>query len=168
MRLFRIQRESNSRGSSSRAGFSLLEVVVAVSMIMLLVYIILPPLRGFWQHRMIDAQTENVLTLISQARLDTISSKDDDAFGIHLESDRVTYYIGPAYDAATTSTTTVFLHPSVEIASIALQGGGSDILFKKWTGATDQYGSFILRLKNTPGETPATISVLGTGIFSVQ
>ena len=143
----------------------MLEVVVVISIGAILATMAFSSLRTFWRSRTVDVGVENVLSIFSRARLDTISSRDGNAYGVHLEGDRLILYVGPTYDAATTTKVTMLMDPALRIKYVSLLGGGTDVLFKKWTGGTDQYGTFVLDFAS--GTTsPATITVSGTGISS--
>ena len=58
---------------------------------------------------------------------------------------------------------TTKLNSLVSLGNITLSGGGTDVIFKRLTGQTDQAGSLKVFLKASP-ETLYTISISATGV----
>src|SRR3989344_3471197 len=148
-------------------GVTLLEVFLVVSIGVLMLVLSVYALLGFWEQRIVDADVENALSLLSRSRVDTIASRNNAVYGVHLENDRMVLYVGPNYDSGTTTNVTMMIHPALEIADIALFGGGSDVLYKKWSGGTDQFGTFELRFRENL-EVSTTVVVAGTGIAYIE
>ncbi|OGZ08681.1 MAG: hypothetical protein A3D65_01215 [Candidatus Lloydbacteria bacterium RIFCSPHIGHO2_02_FULL_50_13] len=152
---------------SFQGGVTLIEVFVAVSISILVLVLSVYALLSFWEKRTVDAEVENVLSLLSRSRVDTIASRNNAVYGVHIESDRMVFYIGPNYDSATTTNMTVMINPALEITNIALSGGGTNVLYKRWSGGTDQSGTFELRFKENT-EVSTTIVVGGTGVAYIE
>ena len=76
------------------------------------------------------------------------------------------YYIGPTYATGTATNLIFTLPPAIEIFNIDLVGGGSDVLYHRLTGATDESGTFQMRPKGRT-TTVATITVNKTGATSI-
>lgn len=148
-------------------GFTLLELLIVVAVLALLAGIILSSFTEFRNSKVLDTAVEDVLTLLSQARGDTLASKDDYQYGVHLEADRVVLYRGATYSGGDANNQTTMLDDALEITTITLVGGGSDILFDRLTGKTTQSGTFVIRVESDTAKT-RTITVNGTGIASVN
>ncbi len=147
-------------------GVTLLETLVVVAILMLIGGVVVASLSNFRAQKTMDAAVEQVLAAFSQAHFDTLSSMDDKQYGVHIESDKVVYYVGPTYIAGTTTNVIYRFVVPVEIVNISLAGGGSDVLFKRLSGGTSQSGTFIIRAKaNDTLQTVVTIN--GTGAISI-
>jgi len=144
----------------------MLEILVVVSIITLMSVLVYAPFNDFRAQKTLDASVEKILSAFSQAHLDTISSKDNQQYGVHIASGEVVYYVGPTYATGTATNLVFVLHPAIEIYNISLNGGGSDVLYQRLTGATNQNGTFQLRPKGRT-DTVATITINKTGATSI-
>jgi prepilin-type N-terminal cleavage/methylation domain-containing protein len=147
-------------------GVTLLEIVVVIGIITLIGAIVYSPLNDFRAQKTLDAAVEKTLAAFSQAHLDTISSKNNFQYGVHIASGEVVYYIGPTYATGTATNLVFTLPPAVEIFNIDLVGGGSDVLYHRLTGSTDESGTFQVRPKGRT-TTVTTITVNKTGATSI-
>lgn len=149
-----------------RRGVTLVEILVAISIIGLISSLVLVSFSDFRARKTLDASVEGMLAAFSQAHLDTISSKNNNQYGVHIATGEVVYFIGPTYATGTATNIVFTLHPAIEILNISLNGGGSDVLYKRLSGSTDQYGTFQLRPKGRINTT-TTITVNKTGATSI-
>jgi len=142
------------------------EILVAISIMGLIASLILVPFSDFRARKTLDAAVEEMLAAFSQAHLDTISSKNDQLYGVHIGTDQVVYFVGPTYATGTATNIVYPLHSAIEIVNISLNGGGSDVLYNHLLGTTDQYGTFQLRAKSR-STIATTITINGTGATSL-
>lgn len=147
-------------------GISILEVVVAISIITLMSVLVYAPFNDFRAQKTLDASVEKILSAFSQAHLDTISSKNNNQYGVHIAAGEVVYFTGPTYATGTATNLIFTLPPAIEIYSISLTGGGSDVLYQRLSGATNQNGTFKLRPKGRVSPV-TTITVNKTGATSI-
>lgn len=147
-------------------GISLLEILVAISIITLMSALVYVPFNDFRAQKTLDASVEKILAAFSQAHLDTISSKNNYQYGVHIAAGEVVYFVGPTYATGTATNLVFTLHPAIEIFDISLNGGGSDVLYQRLSGATNQNGTFQLRPKGRLNMV-ATITVNKTGATSI-
>ena len=148
-----------------RGGFTLIEIVIVVAILAILSTIIFTSFSAFRNAKVLDTATEDVLTLISTARGETLSAKANTQYGVHITSGSMTLYAGATYSAGDSANQVVDLDSALEIVSIALSGGGSDILFDRLTGKTSNSGTFVIRVKSDTAKTH-TVTIAGTGIAS--
>ncbi|OGZ06627.1 MAG: hypothetical protein A3C93_00015 [Candidatus Lloydbacteria bacterium RIFCSPHIGHO2_02_FULL_54_17] len=147
-------------------GITLLEILVVTAIVLLLSSMALAAFGTFRARKTMDVTVEVVMTSFGRARLDTISSKDDQQYGVHLESDKAVYFIGPTYSSGAPTNIVYAVDPVLEIANVTLTGGGSEVLFNRLTGGTGQSGTFEIRLKgNTSIRTLITVN--GTGAVTL-
>lgn len=102
---------------------------------------------------------------VSYARLaqsDSASGKNEEAQGLHLDTDSYVLFSGLTYNPADTSNTLLELPPTVEIQNIQLNGAGSDIIFSPPYGETVTYGTFDFVSPSTGKTVTITLSANGT------
>ena len=148
-------------------GFSIIEILIVVAVLGLLAVVGIRVLSNFKNTTNLSTSIENGVSSLVDARSKTLSSKNGNQHGVHFESGKLTFFVGTTYSASDPENEEVLLPSVVEISTISLNGGGSDIIFKKLTGDTDQYGSVTFRIKDQVSQT-RTISVPITGIPTVQ
>lgn len=147
-------------------GFTVLEILIAIAILGLLLATILPSFMSFRRSSTLNANTMNLMTLINRARILAVSSKNDDQYGIHLESNKAVLYEGLTYTAGATTNETYTFDSGVTLSSISINGGGSEVLFAKVTGATTQNATTTLLLSGTTSS--STIVIYPTGIASTN
>jgi hypothetical protein len=120
---------------------------------------------NYRDNQALSGAVQEVLSLLHEARQDTLASLDASAYGVHFETSAVTYFKGSAYAMGSPDNSAVALDSAVEISDISLAGGGSDVVFERLTGAVSAYGSVTLRSVGNTAKI-RTITVLPTGIAS--
>jgi hypothetical protein len=103
-----------------------------------------------------------VMETLRTARERTLAAINDNQYGVHFDSDRLVLFEGDSYNALDPSNRIIDLDPALEHADITLTGGGSEVVFEKITGVSEQAGTVTLRLKNEPA-TSEVIQVLPNG-----
>ncbi|MFH1170151.1 MAG: type II secretion system protein [Candidatus Vogelbacteria bacterium] len=120
-----------------KRGFTLVEILVAIGIIVLVSYLVVIPFASFRDAKLLDGATEDILSLLHEAQTRTLSSDGGVAYGIHFESDKITLV---------PDNKEVLLHNHLTISSISLIGGGTTIMFNRLTGATDESGTVTVSL----------------------
>lgn len=143
-------------------GFTLIETLVVVTIILTLVSIVSVSYRNFSRQTELQTSAQEIVATLDRARTRTQASRNDSQYGVHLASGSYALFPGNNYDANSPDNETVTLNSRFEIAEIDLAGGGSDIIFDRLTGATAQSGTFSLRLISEPS-TLYTIRVHSAG-----
>lgn len=144
-------------------GFSLLEFIGVFAVVLVITAIVVGGFLGFKRGSELTLAKEHALSQLREAKTRTLASHNNAAWGAHFEIDRVILF-KEIYSAGAMENETILSPASVEISGIALAGGGSDVIFKRLTGETDQTGTITLRLKNDPAQT-RTITIQSTGNF---
>ncbi len=147
-------------------GVTLIETLVAVAIMAMISGVVLASLNNFRAQKTMDAAVEQVLAAFSQAHFDTISSRNDKQYGIHIDTDKVVYFIGPTYTAGLSTNVVYRFVVPVEIVNISLAGGGNEVLFERLSGGTNQSGTFDVRAKSN-NSLKTTVTVNGTGAISI-
>lgn len=147
-------------------GISIIEVLVVISILSIISAIVVPRLSGFRNQQVLKNTTEDIVSLLNEARNNTISSKDSTNYGVHFESDKVVLFRGLSFDSSTVNKE-IKLDSSVTIpeeGGINLQNGGGDIIFERITGDTvnDEYGTIVIQsTKDENAQNIISISKIG-------
>ncbi|MES3005699.1 MAG: hypothetical protein V4664_02005 [Patescibacteria group bacterium] len=149
-----------------KRGFSLIELVIIIGMTAIIGTMTLFAFRGFSDYQILDKQTDTIQSYIDKARVEAMNSKSFSNFGIRFATSTITLFQGSTY-AASTSNFSYNFPSSVQISSILLTGGVTDIYFKNVTGEPNATGTITLRLASTPSSTKSII-IYGTGLSEVR
>ena len=142
-------------------GFTFIEFLISMGVLAILVTLMLASFSKARQVRDLSASTQTVLSVLRLAQSKTLAGENDSAWGVHLESNKITLFQGDTFSSA--PFTQIYDLPlSIELVAIALNGGSIDVIFKRVTGDTDQHGSFILRVAADPANS-RSFAVDGSG-----
>ncbi|OIO33079.1 MAG: hypothetical protein COZ49_03610 [Candidatus Yonathbacteria bacterium CG_4_10_14_3_um_filter_47_65] len=152
---------------SEHKGFTALEVLLVVALFAILASIVIPPFAEFRTSKMIETISGEVVSLLAEARADTISSKNDSQYGVHFESSRAVFFKGSVFTEPDSDNFEIAIDPVVEISDIVLASGGSDVVFEKITGATSEPGMITISVVSDPSQS-STVTIAATGIVSTD
>lgn len=151
-----------------KKGFTVLELLIVLGIIGLLVRIIIPGLASFRNNQILKNNTQDIVSLLNQARSDTLSSLNSTNYGVHIETSRVVYFVGSNFTEPNSSNVVYTLDSNLQIPSsggINLNGGGANVVFDRLTGDTNNYGTIVIRLSSDATK-QRTITINKTGILS--
>ena len=149
-------------------GFTAVEILVVISIMIVLSAIVLPSMSRFRNERTLGNTAEDIVTILNKARNDTIGSLNSYAYGVHVATNSVTYFIAPTYSSGASTNSVTSLDPNVTIPAsggINLNGGGSDVVFTRLTGDTTSYGTIVVQLTSDSTH-QKTITINKTGVAS--
>lgn len=154
---------------SKNYGISLIEMLVVIAIGAILVTAVIISFSSFRNNKIVDVSADQILSVLNEARVKTVSSEDYSRFGVRLEAARAVFFKGDVFTEPNPSNSNIEtpLSPLVEISDISLNGGGADIVFQKLTGKTNNYGSLRVRLKSDNNKYK-TISIKSTGLANIQ
>lgn len=147
-------------------GFTVFEILIVLTIIATLSSIIVTSFSQFRNTKILDTGVENTVSILAKARGNTLSSKNSFQYGVHLEATQVVLFRGGTYTVGDSNNEVSLLDSSLEISTIALTGGGSNVIFDRLTGKTSQGGTIIIRVKSDVSKTK-TITINGTGLVSM-
>lgn len=153
--------------NKKQKGFSLIEMIIVLAVGAVLVTSVVVSFSSFRNSKIVDVSADQILSVINEARVKTVSSEDYSRFGVRLEANRAVFFKGDIFTESDPSNRETPLSSLVEISDLSLNGGGTDIVFQKLTGKTSNYGSLRVRLKSD-NDKYKTISVKSTGIANIQ
>ena len=107
---------------------------------------------------------EQVIALLNEARSRTVSGDQNMQYGVHIQTNKVVLFQGTVFSDGIATNREVLFDSGNHAESISLGGGVSDAIFKKMTGETDGYGTFLL--KNASGSSQKTITITKVGLAS--
>ncbi|OGZ07035.1 MAG: hypothetical protein A2942_02960 [Candidatus Lloydbacteria bacterium RIFCSPLOWO2_01_FULL_50_20] len=155
------------RLSLSIRGITTIEILFALAILGTIATFVLAAFSDFRSRQTLGAVVEKTLAAFSAAHLDTISSKNDMTYGVQLKTNEVIYFEGATYPGDNDPGNIHYVFPpNIEIANVALSGGGSTIFYRRLTGATDNYGTFDIRVAGNH-DTKTTITINQTGATSI-
>src|SRR3990167_2656300 len=127
-------------------GFTLLETLISISVLVLISSLALVSFINSRDVREGAVFGQDVMSVLRLAQSKALGGEDNSAWGIHLEQGQSVLFRGTSYVGA--PFTQSFPVPArLEITNIVLAGGGSDVIFKRITGYTDQAGSFDVQVR---------------------
>lgn len=150
-----------------KRGLTAIELVIVFGIMGILVSIVTTSFSGFRNNSILSVETENIVSLISQARTDTLSSKDDTVYGVHFETDRAVLFKGTTFTEPSADNIEIELDQKVELSTISLNGGGDDVVFKRLSGKTDEHGTITISLTDNASSS-RMISIYTTGLVDVN
>lgn len=139
-------------------GLTVLEILLAVSIIALLAFFSLGPFFNFRDGQILDNTASEIISIINEARNSTLSSLNDASYSVRVEEFRVVLFEGATFDNGDPSNEEYNLDDRVHISEIDLAGGVSDINFERLTGDTYDQGSLTISLQN--GNASSTRKIL--------
>src|SRR3989338_7585244 len=148
-------------------GATLVEMLIALAIAAILFVFVYEVFVNYNRGQALEKSSAGVAAILNEARGKTLAGRGAAQYGIHFAADSVTFFTGAIYSPVTTTNKTERLNSLVEISNIALNGGGSEVIFKKLTGATEQYGMVTLRDKND-GAGTMTITIYQCGLLEIE
>lgn len=146
--------------------FTLAEILVVMSILGVIFTVSFIGYNSFRKGTQLDISADEISSTLKTAQSQTLSSLDADNYGVHFDSDKFVLFKGLTYDSMDPNNKINELSDDLEIYDIILNGGGSNIVFERLTGKTDNFGSLKVRIKNTSQF--RTVTVESSGIINVD
>lgn len=148
-------------------GFSILEVLVSIAIMAVIIAVVVLPLSKNRQYRVLLQSTEDIVSALNLSRSNTLSSVGSDSYGVKILSDKVIMFKGSTYNASSVDNKTINLQSGLNVSVIILNGGASEVVFKRLTGATDQYGTITIQVTSDTSKNK-TITIGKTGLVTTN
>ena len=114
----------------------------------------------------VSRQVSVLSAVLERARSMTLSSESDSLYGVRVLSNQLVLFQGDTYSSTATTNQVYSIIPPVEITEYSLNGGGSDIIFNRLTGGTDNYGTITVAIPSTGAS--STITIYATGLVETK
>lgn len=148
---------------ADKRGFTLIEILMALSVMGVILFITFNFFGSFRSKDALEKDEAALVSLIRNARLLSVVSKNALPYGIHLEASKAVLFEGVSYVAGGPNQQTVEFNKLVYLQNYNLNQGTPDIVFARLTGNTLNYGTIVLALKDL--STSTTITILQTGVI---
>jgi prepilin-type N-terminal cleavage/methylation domain-containing protein len=142
-------------------GFTVVEILVVIMIMALLSVIVLSGFAGYRNAQSLKNDTDLVLAVLRQARTQTLASQGGTTYGVHFASSTITLFSGSSYVDGVASNDAYTLDTHTQL-NLALNGGSSDVIFKRLSGETDHYGT--ITVATTVSTSTRTITIFKTGL----
>jgi len=149
-------------------GISAIEIVMVIAILAIVVAVVLPSLTGFRNGQSLKNTTDDIVSLLNQARMQTLSSENSTYYSVHFEMTRAVLFSGGTFSDSNSSNKVITFDNLVIIPAnggINLNGGDVNVNFTRLTGDTNQYGTIIIQLASDSSK-QKTITINKTGIVS--
>lgn len=150
----------------NRNGFTVVEVLIVVAIIAIVLgaagaFSVL----GVSQNQLddISIQARNILR---RAEWQSLNGERDDQWSVHFETSKFVLFKGVTYSAVDPDNVETTFPPSIEIATISLNGGGSDVIFSDEFGNTSTYGT--ITFQNTASLVTREIEINQAGMIDLD
>lgn len=143
------------------SGFTLIELIMVLTIMAVLAAIVFSSFIKWRDSNSLSKDTETIISVLRQARNQTLSSKNSSVYGVRFATTTVTLFAGTNYSVSTT-TNKVFNLGKGNILTITLAGNGKDVVFQRLTGETSQNGTVVISSPRLT--TIKTITIYKTGV----
>lgn len=141
-----------------------MEALIVFSVSALLCVLTFTTFSDVYKSHALDKTRITAVSLLEQARSNSMASRDSLQYGVHFASSTITIFEGSVYAASATSNNVFYMSPFVELSTSTINGGGQDIVFGRLTGTTSDSGSLTFSLSSNASTTKSVI-VHPTGII---
>ena len=150
-------------------GYTIFEIIVVLVILVFIVAGANTFIKSFL-FQVSDAEYLNkasilVKTALEEARSHTVNAKNGYVYGVHVETTKVVIFKGTTYSATEATNTVYNFGTYSKMLSMSLNGGGSNILFERLTGETNQYGTITVSLTKDTTKTKQ-ITLTRTGLVT--
>lgn len=123
----------------TQRGFTLLEVLLCVTILGLLAGLSLPVYASFTRRNDLDVATQQIVNALRRAEQYSRAVQGDSTWGVQVQSGQATLYKGTSYASRTSG-----FDETITIPSSITVSGGSDVQFAKLSGAPSATASYTL------------------------
>ena len=149
---------------NTNRGFTLIEMLIVIVLVTTISTIVFYNVSSRRTTQVLGNSEDEIVALVNEARGSTISGNNGTQYGVHFETTKAVLFAGTTYSSSATSNKEYDLDGATSITSISLAGGTSNMIFKKLTGDTDQYGTIVIT--SSPGSATKTITVSKNGLVN--
>ena len=132
------------KNSNKTNGFTLIEIILVLVLLSAAIGFSLLYYETSVLRADINTQADILVSKLRLAQSNAESGRTDEANAVHFENASYTAFVGDNYNPLQSNNVETLLPPTISIENIALNGGGSDIIFTAPSGETSTYGSFDL------------------------
>jgi prepilin-type N-terminal cleavage/methylation domain-containing protein len=154
-----------SKNFQQKKGLTIVEVLTAVAVLSILVVMVLPGFAKIKNIQALKSTTEDVISVLAEARSETLASLSSSSYGVHFQTDKVILFKGTTFSSGAGSNKITNIISPATISSINLNNSGVDVYFNRLSGLPSTTGTITVSLS---GVTPKIITISLTGPASVN
>jgi len=151
----------------NQEGFTLIEILIVISVIVILLGLGLVGFRFFERGTELDTTAQHILATIKLTQTKTLASEDASQYGVHFENDKYVLFKGDTYQEGGADNSVYQIPGRLEIYNIDLSDAGDDVIFQRISGYTQQSGEIGLRIISEPGRI-RTIVIQSSGLIELK
>ena len=145
-------------------GFTLVEILVGIFILIIAVTIITAGFSRFFATSKFDRMREDTVSLFRKAREKTIARDGGFSYGVHIEENRLVLFRAPTFIDGDPSNE-VYIPPSdFHVSGWSLEGGVLDVTFQSITGEANATGTITIK-KRDDAALQAILRILKTGVI---
>lgn len=142
------------RAFTPKTGFSLIEMLLVLVILVLLAAVSLPLALNFYQNQQLEVKENEVVQALRKAQFRAMAGKEDSSFGVYFFSNKFILFKGASFLSRDSRFDEEF-----EMPKAISRSGLSEIVFSKLEGIPSLTGNIIL----SAGNRSETISINGIG-----
>lgn len=123
-------------------GFTFIEILIVVAISAFLLVLLAPSGIQFYRTQQLDTVTEEIVQALRKAQLNSMSVKNDSAFGVYFSSGQYVLFRGNSYLSRDQEEAFEVLN------DISFSGDVSEVVFSKLSGDPNNLGNLVLTLDN--------------------
>ena len=150
-----------------RHGFTLIELIVLISILGIILGIALVGFSSFLSTSKLDTLNEDVISFVRKAREKTLASEASFAYGVHIEESKLVIFRAPTYTQGEITNEEYVLPSNFFIPLVSLADGGNDIIFQLLSGQTLTFGIITIE-KRSDSSVQKTVRIYETGIVEIE
>lgn len=143
-----------------KKGFSIIEILIVLGVIVLLSVIVIPSISKFKDTQTLKSGVEDVVSILTKARVQTISGNEGRVFGVTIDANAKTFVLYALQSSTKLTRETTTLASGISVSTTT-----TDIQFEKLTG--EPIAIATITLTNQAGVV-RTITVSTTGTITAN
>jgi prepilin-type N-terminal cleavage/methylation domain-containing protein len=148
------------KNSRTIKGFTLVEIIVALTIIGFMVSISLVSFSNFLRRENLYANSSALASALREARSRTLASIKGMQYGVKIDTDRFTVFSGSTFSSSTADNSYIFSNGVQAKTLIPI------LIFSRVTGNSSASGTIDLYLSSSP-TTKKSVNVQGTGLVNL-
>ncbi len=153
--------------SLKKSGFTLIEMLLVITITTILGTMAFASFGRLVNYTSIEGQAESIRSHIERARIFTLASKNNSAFGVLFSTTSVRVFQGTSFVSASSSDQVYVIDSNESIININFANNSNTIYFNKITGEPSATGTItVTSTKNSLDQ--QKVVIYQTGIVDIQ
>ena len=152
-----------------RRGFTLLELVVVIGIMVLATTIMFAIFRGYQRNVRLNVAAQQLENTLRRAQSDAMIVKNGTNWGVYFDTikDQYVLFSGTEYSPSGVDNVVIEIENLVEIANVNLSDSAISVVFSKLSGTADHSGTITLRSLHDTNVT-ASVSITDEGKIQID